>query len=57
MTPNKLAVYIVANIDFPSGRYRLAVADRLWSVADMAEPQLLQLDPLGQLTPALPQTL
>jgi len=27
MTANKLAVYIVANIDFPSGRYRLAVAD------------------------------
>ena len=32
MTPNKLAVYIVANIDFPSGRYRLAVADIVYGL-------------------------
>ena len=54
MTPNKLAVYfvadmvladmVVADIDFPCGRYRFfAVADivllwPIWFVADMVAP-------------------
>jgi len=38
MMPNKLAVYFVADIDFPCGRYRLAVADMV--VADMVAPRV-----------------
>jgi len=38
MMLNKLAVYFVADIDFPCGRYRLAVADMV--VADMVAPRV-----------------
>ena len=37
MTPNKLAVYSVADMVFCCGRYRLAVADMV--VADMVAPR------------------
>ena len=43
MTPNKLAVYcvadvVVADVDFPCGRYCLAWP--IWFVADMIAPHL-----------------